>query len=125
MAPAPVARREHLGQTVAADGSVVGDHRWCAAALAIEDVEILGQAVDEGFLRNYRVDARDRRRVFPQPVDQILYLFGIAAGFNFQALAIFSNPAGQVELLGQAPDEWAEADALDNAAKFDALADDV
>ena len=59
-----------------------------------------------------------------QALEQQVHRLSWAADFNLDALRIVAHPAGELEFVGDSPDEGAKADALDDAAQADALTDD-
>ena len=89
-----------------------GPHRACG-----------GRRRRGGVLRAQRVDARVGRRFVLQALDQALDAFGFAEDLDLEAVAVLAYPARQVQFLGQAPDEGAETDALDDSVEFQALAE--
>ena len=60
-----------------------------------------------------------------QAVNQMVDVFTFAADLNFNASGVVPHPAGQFKLLGQSPHKRAETDALNDAAKPNALTDNV
>ena len=124
VAPAPAVRREHLAEAVAADGRVLPDHRRRASASAVEDIEVVRDGDRVGEARGDRVDARQWWRVLMQALEQKVDRFARAADLDFDALRVVAHPARELEFVRESPDQWTEADALDDAAQADALTDD-
>ena len=105
-----------------ADSGVVTDHRCRTAIAAVDDEEFFGNIFRLGLVRHHGIDARQRRRLFLQTLDETAHLPGGAANFNFNAARIIAHPTGQLKLSGQTPDKGPEADALNDAADANALA---
>ena len=60
-----------------------------------------------------------------QALGQMLDVPGAAANLDFHTLGIVTYPAGELELLGQTPDEGTKSNPLNNAIEPDTMANNV
>ena len=89
------------------------------AAMAGDDAEGT-QALGCDLVRMQRVDARQRRRLGLDALQQRCNLGRAALGCDVHTIVIVANPASQRQLLRQAPDKGPEAHPLDDASHPDA-----
>ena len=112
IAPAAAFRVEHVTQAITADHRILTDHRAGPPAPAVENVEVFRDGDRLREARGDRVDARKGRRILVQALCQALDVFVKAADFDFDTLGVIANPTGQLQFLGQAQNEGAQANAL-------------
>lgn len=125
IAPAPVSRVENFGQAMAAYRRIVPDDRRRPACVMIDDSKFVACAA--GFrscgsgMRD-GVYERERRRFVLQACGELANLFRCATNFDFNVASVVAYPADQMQFVGQPPDKRAKADALNDAADADVLA---
>src|ERR1022692_1047528 len=120
MAPAAPCRIEQLGEAVGANGRVRADRGRAARADALHDPESV-QSFRCNRVRDDRVDARARRSIAAQPLDERGQLRLRSLGGDLDAARIIAYPPGEFEIARETPDKRPEADALDDAADANVL----